>query len=219
MNENEFVQAIHRKYVNVQKGKEIAAGIYRGTSQSISSFTEDTFAKFIKEILPNGYDIWVDPQIVLDNKRKQLGNSRSKILLFRPDVCIIHKESKKIVAIFEIKMDFGFYRDNFVEYVTTKNSELQKIKTDTAHCSIKNTKEISFTETLQWNFLIISNGNINEKKKKKITDFFEKHDEIKLFILTSGDHLSLNGKDNKFYPNKKAFSAINSIIKKVCKNR
>ena len=125
MTKEKFVWYIREEYLKARKTVIKDSKIIRGTSHSISSLSEDIFGKYISDLISSDYEIWIDPQISV----KDISNSSGKrIKIFRPDVCVYNKLKKRIELIFDLKMDLGYKRNEFIEFVKKRSLELILIK-------------------------------------------------------------------------------------------
>jgi len=85
------------KKAYIKATKNIDTNIYRGYSEDMSSVVENSITLFIKNLLPNGYEFYIDPSININKK------------LHRPDLLIIDTH-KHVKAMIEIKANMGHCR-------------------------------------------------------------------------------------------------------------
>ncbi len=192
MKDIELLENIRKEYLNAGEAKIPGKNIIRGTNHTISSIAEDLFAKYVSDIVGSKYEVWIDPQITIPNLRNETGK---RALLFRPDVCIVQKKSLRINMLFDLKMDLGYKRKEFLNQVKHRVSKLNEIKKEKAKCSIKQNMELSFAKELIWNYIIISSGNISEKDMEPIANYFNNTKEVNIFKLSNGNHLNDNSDD------------------------
>lgn len=215
MEPEEFVNKIKKAYDDAAKSAYPVEGrIIRGTQKSISALSEDLFAKYVSELIPDRYEIWIDPQISVIGKRNKTGK---KNLLIRPDVCVYDKAKNEIKLIFDLKMDLGYHRSGFTDFAFNRYDELNDAKTSIGKWR---DKEFQFSKDLIWNFIVINEGNININVLKKIKNDIENKGRIGFFTLVSGDHLNRaerKNEKNKSEINKADFDEIEKLIKNKCK--
>jgi hypothetical protein len=214
MTNQEFINRIRKEYLRARKVLIDDSKITRGTSHSISSLSEDVFAKYISDLISDDYEIWIDPQISVTNIRNTSGK---RVKTFRPDICVYNKNKKKVDLIFDLKMDLGYKRNEFINYSNKRYEEINEIRQQEGTWNKNDSKlQFTFSESLQWNYVVLSEGNITKEQMQIIKDYFKGSKYSKLSILSSGEHLNSYKKNPIFTINKKAFSEINLIVKKIC---
>ena len=107
---NNLKDNIKKIYVSSKETKN--KNIYRGHLRSISTDIEDEIAYFIMSILSEGYKIYLDPSIYIDDQNH------------RPDLLILNNENE-IKCLIEIKSNMGWCRD--AKDVIKKISENDKL--------------------------------------------------------------------------------------------
>ena len=192
MEDNILIDAIRNEYTKARLSLFPSPNIKRGTGRTISSFAEDAFAMYVSDMLGDEYEIWVDPQIIVDKLRNKSGKRK---LMFRPDVCAVNKQNMTIEMIFDLKMNLGYKRTEFTNQVNNRIVELTKIKKHTAKCSTIKDQSLTFNNSLVWNYIIFSMGNISEKDFLKVKNYFNGNNDAQLFTLSEGDHLIKIKKD------------------------
>ncbi len=215
MDDNKLLENIRGKYLEARSSLfPNDKNILRGTSRTISSLAEDIFAKYVSERLGDNFEIWIDPQITMKSLRNSSGN---RPLLFRPDICVVRKENLTVEMIFDLKMDLGYSRKEFVKQAKTVLEKLSLIRKDKdkAKCSLKKGKEISFNQELILRYVIFSKANISEKSYKQINQDFEGNDEVKLYWLSSGEHLNSYSEDFKIEICQTDFKNLKEELDKV----
>ena len=90
--------------------------IKRGESRGISSLVEDLFAKYLLGVVDKKYDILISPILSFDFKLED----KKKNLIMKPDICLA--SGCKAFAFFDLKMDLGYKRKEFVDNCK-KNAE------------------------------------------------------------------------------------------------
>lgn len=112
---NEFNIKFEKKLLSYKENVMI-----RGTNPSTSHLVEEKFAEFLNELYLHKdylYLIDVNFTIKLDGKNKSI----------RPDVVILDKRTKEIVAIFELKIDDARASDDWVKTSIEKLELLKKV--------------------------------------------------------------------------------------------
>ncbi|MEC0089885.1 hypothetical protein [Paenibacillus macquariensis] len=102
----------------------------RGNNSSLSHVVEDKFAEFL-----NNLNIKSNYLFLIDVNLSTMLNGVKKSI--RPDIVVIHRDSKKIIAIFELKIDDARASDTWVE---DSNGKLKLLK-DINNNSKMNAKE------------------------------------------------------------------------------
>ena len=207
MTKDKLIKRLRTEYLKAKEPIISSRKIIRGTSHSISSYAEDIFAKFIADQFKQKFKILIDPQISIPSLQNSSGN---KIFLFRPDICVICTQTNCIKMIFDLKMDLGYRRNNFIDFVESRNYELKKIKNHKASCSLIPNQDIFFSENLIWNYIIISSGNISQTQMNIIVDYFSKNKMANFYILVEG-HLN-DFKNNNFTINDQHFNNLTNEI-------
>ena len=210
MQPKQFLTKIRKAYLEARKPTISIKRIKRGTSRSISSIAEDLFASYLEPMLPRDYEIWIDPQITIKNLKNKSGK---RSFLFRPDICIISCKTNRIEMIFDIKMDLGYKRNKFIQQVEDRIIELNKIIKHTAKCSLKEKDdELTFSNTLKWNYVVLSEHNITTEQYDKVKRWFANTEKAALFTLSRGEHLNTYSDDLELHPNHDDFKRIATSI-------
>ena len=213
MTKEDFVNRIRKEYLKARKTLIEDSKIIRGTSHSISSLSEDIFGKFISDLITNDYEIWIDPQISVKAIRNASGK---RVKTFRPDVCVYAKTKKRIELIFDLKMDLGYKRKDFIEFSKNRDEELNVIKENNGTWNRDKVKmEFCFNKDLKWNYIVLSEGNITKEQIENVKRGFKNNMDSNLFILSSGEHLNTYNEEN-FIINDEAFNSIISIVNQRC---
>lgn len=212
MTNQQLIDRIRKEYSHSKKALFYSKKIKRGTKHTISSFTEDLFAKYIDGKIQDNYEIWIDPQISIDSLKNESGK---RALQFRPDICIYDIRTNQIKSIFDIKMDLGYKRKEFVEQVDKKIKQLKKIINHEGKCSLLPEKQFKFKNNLYWNYIIVSPGNIPGDQLSSVKNFFKINKQANLFILLKAGHLNDNSPDYKPIANHQDFQKIESELKKL----
>ena len=208
MRPEKFLTKIRAAYVKARNPVLPSKHIKRGTSRSISSVAEDLFASYLESMIPRDYEIWIDPQITINNLKNKSGK---RSLLFRPDICIINCKTNRIEMIFDIKMDLGYKRNNFISQVKVRIGELNNIVKHTARCSLKD-DELKFSNKLKWNYVVMSAGNITPEQYDKVETWFTNTEKATLFTLSRGEHLNTYSDNFELRVNSDDFKRIDAAI-------
>lgn len=192
--QKKFIKQIRESYLDAKllKTKSTKNNIRRGTSHSISSISEDIFAKYCADLLPSNkeIEIWVDPQIsftIAGLKNK----SGKRPLLFRPDICIIKNNIVK--KVFDIKTDLGYKRTKIVEQAGEFKNITNKIIGKPATIrdgQDKKVKNIKIAKGLKKYIVVLSSGNSSAEELNDAKSKIKTLHNILLFCLTQGDHLN-----------------------------
>lgn len=191
MEQEKFIDEIVKKYKEARKPlfSEEVDQIKRGTSRSISSIAEDLFGRYCYDkIEDKEKEIWVDPQLTFPGLKNKSGERR---LLIRPDICIYNPKNYKIECMFDLKMDLGYKRKDFVEQAKERSGQIKKIKSRSCECSIVSKGEkIEIDSDLSFVYVVASDGNIASDKYKKIIEEISDIINVPLYTLTKGGHLN-----------------------------
>ncbi|MDR2210071.1 MAG: hypothetical protein LBO65_01190, partial [Spirochaetaceae bacterium] len=177
MTPKNFIDQVRELYLARKEKREIAPGIYRGTNPSVSSETEDLFARYLKERLPDTVEIWVDPQISYEAEDTDKKGRR----IFRPDICVIRDNT--VTGAFELKMDLGYIREEFPPYAEGRAAMLRELGGEKGSITKRDPPEIRFAGGLVMNFVLINDNNISRPKLRKVEDYFAATPPGPLFIL------------------------------------
>lgn len=188
MKDNDLIERIRNAYLEARNPVLASTNIRRGTSRSISSITEDIFAKYVSDIVGNDFEVWIDPQISVNGV---MNANKKRTLVIRPDIAIVRKCCFTIDMIFDLKMDLGYIRTTFSDHVKSRICDLNKIRGKSARCRLlKNNKIINFNNNLNWNYVLFSDQNINTADFQNVNNFFNGNQNAKLFVLMRGTHLN-----------------------------
>ncbi len=186
MSPQNFIFQIRKAYIKAGRPVIKSVRIKRGTNHTISSIAEDIFAKYVEDKISKTREVWVDPQITV----KSLKNGSGKrALLFRPDVCVYNPKERVIEKIFDLKMDLGYKRKEFVKQARKNAVLLNRITQRKAKCKLNGGYDLTFLPGLECNFIVISDRNISKSDYKKVESYFRKTKREKLFTLIKG-HLN-----------------------------
>lgn len=162
---------------NTKLQKMEKQGIFRGHRTTMSTEIEDNIALLIKNILPNNYQIFIDPSITINKKN------------YRPDIIIIDNNTLQVKAMLEIKANMGYCRDAKKELEQLKNKH--KVFYDCKNLNLKysiskpSEKEIIYSKKTKCFFIVYSNENCTETNHKNNKSYAKKLN-IPYLILFDG---------------------------------
>jgi len=218
MTQENFLKKTRKAYLNarnyIYKPKANTNILARGTSHSISSITEDILGCYCVDKVsnPKNIKIIIDPQISFKGTGlKNISGKRS--LLIRPDVALIKNSITN--CFFDIKTDLGYKRNELLNQAKNRNKQLSKIKKKPASYNDGKTKienKIQISNNIKLIYIVISQGNIAEKKLNKFIKDIRKLKNIDIFLLSKGDHLNSYVKRPKWEINKNDFDKLDRII-------
>lgn len=214
MKPKDLVSNIRQAYIKARNPIVDQSNIKRGTSRTISSITEDLVAEYVASKINKKFEVWVDPQIIVKDLKNSSGK---KSLLFRPDISIFNISSKKIVKIFDIKMDLGYKRNEFIDLAKKRKNQLKKIVNHTGSCSLRENERLYFDKNLLWDYIIISKGNMSKNQYEKIETYFNKNNLGALFSFVLNGHLNSYNYDYVPIINVRDFNKLNKELKALAK--
>ena len=108
MENNKAIETLKENIKKIYKKtqKQIDENIYRGHSRCISVDVEDEIAKYILQLLPKRYKLFLDPSISI-NEKLYLPKKKK---IYRPDLLVIN-ENAEVTAFIELKAIMGYCRD------------------------------------------------------------------------------------------------------------
>lgn len=178
-----FISEIIKLYQFSRKTKYAHEKIKRGRSHSVSSLSEDLFAKYLVENIECD-EIYVDQPVSVDGVKK----------ISYPDIVVVRGDT--IVGTCDLKVDLGWNREGLFELCKNSFEYLKEIQGK--ECKINNgliTKEIKrykVSKKCCHNIVIISDKNINavnlEEQRKEVKKKFGSL--VNVFILSGGAHLN-----------------------------
>jgi len=188
MTSKEFINEIIEYYVSsreltVDKG---AFNIWRGVSHSISSQSEDLFAKMIaNELNDRNLEFIVD-------KTFSMRMSSGESLQFRPDLAIV--KGGVLTNIIDLKMDMGYKRRYHETDVFQKEHEKFKAFRNKGYISIsynRDGKRIHLTpvDSIINQIVVISERNEGKAQNRlDMIDEINNLDWIEIYYLSGGVH-------------------------------
>ena len=213
MEDVELIKKIHAEYLKAKSSILQSDNVIRGTAHTISSLTEDIVAKYIADLTEVSRLIWIDPQITVPTLTNASGKRK---LLFRPDLAIFNTKKNTIEMVFDIKMDLGYKRNEFVTQVTASTNRLEKIKSEKGFCNLNDKRvEFTFTESLRWNYIVVSPGNISERKFAETIKAIRNDNLANIFILVNKGHLNVPQYNYEKNINSKDFALLKKEIREA----
>lgn len=166
--------------------------IYRGESRSISSQTEDLFARYLADILPDDTTLYIN-QIITSGAKA----SRYRV---KPDVIVAR--GKQIVALFDLKMDLGYHRNDFLTFWSAKDRLMTSLhglefSLFRKEQSGKMPLRLTMCKQARLFFVLVSGQNINPNDLDSLLNHKGTMRNSNLFVLTRGSHPNIYGKTPK----------------------
>lgn len=188
MTDKELIDKIIELYKEARVTTILKKNIRRGRNHSISSKVEDLFAVYIAELLSDNSDSLPDNiELLIDQPFTYLTD---KTYAIYPDIAVII--NRKVVKVFDIKMDLGWNRD-FYPFCKEKQELIDEIQGLNVKAKDGATKAETFyqlSQSLKYNIVIVSNENISQKKREENENRISTLDKnkIEVFILTQDIH-------------------------------
>jgi hypothetical protein len=198
MTDSDFIKQIIELYQKARLTTYQIENIKRCKNRSISGFAEDLFAFYISGQVDKKNLILIEPEIYF--KRH---NKTKKIC---PDISI--SVNNEIKQLWDLKMDLGFKRDNFIKFCEDKDVLIKELRSNYAKINGEN---FVFSDKLTFNIVIVSDKNISKSKSKQNVDELKNIENVNIFYLTSGKHP--NNKDIPAYKLPEAINATSDFEK------
>ncbi|EMB6072878.1 hypothetical protein ACY4ML_002547 [Proteus mirabilis] len=153
--------------------------VFRGRSHSVSGIFEDLFADYLSKNLPDSNQYFVD---------QQLFSSAANIRFF-PDILIMNDKINR--DIIDLKLYFGWSRNDVFSFCDTWNKKIDKLKGTSFTFNDGITKEKKngfFSDNLKYHVVVstkLNNGSNFIEIKDKVTKNLE---HVELYILTDKVH-------------------------------
>lgn len=217
-----FLNAIHKEYFNAKQilvKARYTKRVIRGRGRSISSITEDLFAKLLCRIFKSkNIIIFVDQPVSLVEEGQ----------VYYPDIIITKKLKDKkfeILYMLDLKMDIGWHRNTAFQHPKKleeccdemKNSRL-KAKLKNKLLNEKNNFEFYICDDASYDMVIVSSRNSgNPKNESKLLKLSSQNNK-NLWVLSYGSHPNRAEKKIDIKANFKDWMALVKKINKVLKN-
>lgn len=187
------VKTEYEKARFVYKDKEMkkkTTHVHRGRSRIIASIIEDLFAKYLWREFKNVHiHIFVDQGITLDGKGQP----------YYPDLVICKKKEKykfEILYMIDLKMDIGWIRNKYEEYMSNSKEICEKMKRAISLKGNKGDVEDEEKEKLEfcinkkacYDVVIVSSRNSGKYESKLIKK--SKNKNTNIWVLSSGGSLN-----------------------------
>lgn len=220
MSNEQFIKEIisyynaNRSYSLDPKGYHI----WRGVNHSISSKTEDLFARFVAKRLDRK-----DLEFIVDKTMSYKYNGMARSKQFRPDLAIVKDGQIKVIV--DLKMDMG-YKRNFQETDSFKSDQKRfsafHKRPNGLEVWYKDDKDKKVDLTVSQkaiNLVVaISSENIGATKRSTMKKAIAGKSWVNLYFLTQGEHPNgLNGKDAKGITDESEFTRLFSEIENQLK--
>ena len=187
-----FLSDVKKEYEDaryVYAGKNKTRRVHRGRSRIVASITEDLFAKYLCREFKSVH-VFVDQCITLEGKKK---------VSYYPDLVIckkITKESFEILYMIDLKMDIGWIRNKYEEYMSNSKEICEKMKRAISLKGKKGDVEDEEKEKLEfcinkkacYDVVIVSSRNSGKYESKLIKK--SKNKNTNIWILSSGGSLN-----------------------------
>ena len=133
--------------------QKLAPNIVRGHLRSISTDIEDGIGLFLSEVLPEDYQILLDPSIHVDGKNN------------RPDA-LVTDSNMNVVAMIEIKANMGWCRDAswVLGDIVENDSKFKEMKTLNCEFSSQESIEVKYGEGVKLFLISLTDSNCPAKK-------------------------------------------------------
>jgi hypothetical protein len=212
MRHQTFLNSVRDAYLDARKAKcaSTTNKIIRCTSHSISSISEDLFAKYCADLLrtDKSLEILVDPQISFSVSGLR-NKSGKRPLLFRPDVCFLKDDT--VTKVFDIKTDLGYKRKEIINQAKQLNETIQKIKGINCTVNLQGRVEnISISGRVE-KYIIVVSGAENSGDIEATQKTIWETNNIRMFVLSLGDHLNTYKSHTKF-ESTKDFILLDKVI-------
>ena len=133
--------------------QKLAPNIVRGHLRSISTDIEDGIGLFLSEVLPEDYQILLDPSIHVDGKNN------------RPDA-LVTDSNMNVVAMIEIKANMGWCRDAswVLGDIVENDSKFKEMKTLNCEFSSQESIEVKYGEGVKLFLISLTDSNCPAEK-------------------------------------------------------
>jgi hypothetical protein len=213
MTRQEFVREIIARYHKARQSLYPHERVFRGGSRSISSETEDLFARYLIDKLSPDNVIYINQTITpLDS---------DLLKCIKPDLVIIN--GGFITAILDLKMDLGYKRNEFADFWRERDEWIQLMRNQKASLLIdtgggSKRQELVFSPDARLFFVLVSDRNISKKKFIVIRQMQEIMKFSDLVILTQGEHpnvygLTIDGALQRIIINEHDFNYLEQSLK------
>jgi len=188
MTDQELIKQIVDLYVKARETTFLRKNLRRGRNHSVSSKVEDLFAIYIAEIISSNEDLPDHIKLLIDQPFTYTIDNKTYSIY--PDIAII--KDMQVKSMFDVKMDLGWNRD-FYPFCKEKQDLVDEIRGRKVKAKDGTTKEefnYTFSETIKYNIVIISNENISKKKREGNDIQISNLDKSKIefFALTENAH-------------------------------
>jgi hypothetical protein len=202
--EKQFIKAVVECYHNARNPHVKNCKVTRGRSRIVSSYVEELFAEYIASCI-DVECIYVDYQFRIDRDA------------FYPDVAV--QRGGKIVAMFDLKMDMGYIRDQLRASCEKCKHTVERVrgkKLETRDGRTKQCRNVQFSEDCSYDVVVVSEKNISESglqaQKRTVEAGLVKDGCATALFLSGGMH------PNEYSTRAGAFLSIDEVMKNITIN-
>ena len=180
MTDEELINKVIDLYQEARVTTILRKNIKRGRNHSVSSKVEDLFAVYIAELISDSGALPEDIELLID---QPFTYQADKTYSIYPDISVI--VDKKIVKLFDIKMDLGWNR-NFFPFCHEKEElvgEIRNKETKAKDGATKEQKSYTFSPTIKYNVVIVSNENISQDNRENNQQRIATLDQTKIEVF------------------------------------
>lgn len=188
MTRQEFIREIIARYHKARQPLYPHERVFRGGSRSVSSETEDLFARYLIDKLSPDTVIYINQTITpLDS---------DLLKCIKPDLVIVN--GGFITAILDLKMDLGYKRNEFADFWRERDEWIQLMRNQKVSLLVdtgggSERQELVLGPNARLFFVLVSDRNISKKKFIVIRQMQEIMKFSDLVILTQGEHPNVYG--------------------------
>jgi hypothetical protein len=186
--------------------------LFRGESRPIASQTEDLFARYLINRLPDDVVIYVNQTITTVSV-----NGRIRI---KPDLTVTKGTS--ITAILDLKMDLGYRRKEFPDFWRNSDQLIPSLRNKTFSMFVKTgstrrRQELTFGGDARLFYVLVSSGNINAQLLSAVLQLRGTMQFSDLVVLTEGVHpntygLTIDETLERITINEDSFSFLETVL-------
>jgi hypothetical protein len=188
MTPEQFIESVVDAYRAARVPVQPHPKLSRGESRAIASETEDRFAYLLITRLRN-----VD-HIFINQTMTSVANGVKERI--KPDLVICR--AGEIQMLIDLKMDLGYNRSGFPEFMKKVNSLVLKLRGQTFSIWEKigeksRRHEKTFSKNARYVFVVMTDQNINKKLFGEVEATASKLDNTAFFVLLRGIHPNVYG--------------------------
>lgn len=188
MKYEDLVREIVSLYQRARESAFPHSRIFRGESGSISSETEDLFARHLIDLLPPDTKLFINQTITT--------GTRETRIRVKPDIVVVR--NSQIKAILDLKMDLGRQRSEFPKFWDERDKLIPQMRGKEFSLfqktrSRKQRLSFRFSSSAKLFFVIISDQNISPNQMDEVLKRKGKKRYSDTYILTQGLHPNAYG--------------------------